>query len=102
MPKEKIYRSRTYGMRYKDYSPILASQVRLVKNCKGYEAFKEDVKLLRETRSNCGKPSIIAVHWMKMICDAKIKDLIKYVDEYEKGMLNPYKFEHRDEFKIKN
>lgn len=55
---DKRYTPKTFGMRYKDFSPILASQVRLTKNCKGYETFREEVKILRETRSGCGKASI--------------------------------------------
>ncbi len=97
---DKRYMPRTFGMRYKEFSPILASQVRLVKDCKGYEAFKEDVKILREARSNCGKASIFADHFMKMICNAKKKNLIKFVDKYEKGTLNPYLVGNRDELEL--
>lgn len=51
MPRQKNYTPRTYRMRYEDYWLILASQVRLAKGSKGYEAFKEDVQRLRELRS---------------------------------------------------
>ena len=97
---DKRYMPRTFGMSYEEFSSILASQVRLVKDCKGYEDFKEDVKILRETRSNCGKASIFANHFMKMICNAKKKNLIKFVDKYQKATLNPYLVGNRDEFEL--
>ena len=34
--------------------------MQLARKCKGYEEFKEDVALLRKTRKNCGKPTILA------------------------------------------
>ena len=101
MPKQKSYTPRTFGMRYKEFSPILASQVRLAKRCKGYDAFREDVKILRETRSGCGKiASILANYYMKKICDMSTNELIKFVDKYEKGYLDPYRPEHNTEFNI--
>ena len=95
---DKRYIPRTFGMRYKDFSPILASQVRLTKNCKGYEIFKEEVKLLRETKSGCGIASILANHYMKTICNMKTKNLIKLVDNYQKGYFDPYRAERCEEF----
>lgn len=95
--KKKEYKDVTYGMRYKEFSKILSRKMMLVRDCKGYEDFKADIKLLRETRSNCGKPSLIANHWMRTICNMSKSELIKLVDNYEKGTFDPYQFAPRQE-----
>ena len=95
--KKKEYKDVTYGMRYKEFSKILSRKMMIVRDCKGYEDFKADIKLLRETRSNCGKPSLIANHWMRTICNMSKSKLIKLVDNYEKGTFDPYQFAPRQE-----
>ncbi len=86
----------TYGMQYKDFSKILTKQMQLAKNCKGYKEFAEDVALLRKTRKNCGRPTIMANFWMKRICNMSKSEIIKYVDNYQKGMLDPYQYEPKE------
>lgn len=90
--KKKEYKDITYGMRYKEFSKILSRKMMLVKDCKGYEDFKADVKILRESRSNCGKVSLLANHWMRSICNMSKQDLIKLVNNYPKGYYDPYQF----------
>lgn len=83
-------------MRYEQYSKILSQKIQLAKNCKGYKEFLEDVELLRKTRKNCGKPTIVANYWMRRICNLSKAEIIKYVDNYKKGMLDPYQFEPKE------
>lgn len=87
------YKDKVYKMRYKEFSKILSRRLMEVKECKGYEAFKEDVKILREIRSNCGRASLISNYWMKAICNMPKNELIKFVNEYEKGKFDPYKYD---------
>lgn len=91
-----MYGDVTYGMRYKQYSKILSQKMQLARKCKGYEEFKEDVALLRKTRKNCGKPTILANYWMRRLCNMSKSEIIKYVDNYEKGMLDPYQYEPKE------
>ena len=91
--KKKEYKDVTYGMKYKEFSKILSRKMMLVKNCKGYEKFKADIKILRESRENCGKVSLLANYWMRSICNMSKQDLIKLVDNYKEGYYNPYQFE---------
>lgn len=89
----KKYGDVTYNMQYKEFSKILTRKMQSVKDCKGYKEFAEDVEILRKTRKNCGKPTILANYWMRRICNmskAKIKD---YAENYKKGMLDPYQYE---------
>lgn len=86
----------TYGMRYKEYSPILTKKIREAKDCIGYKDFLSDITLLRKTRKNCGMATIIANYWMKQICNMTKSEIIKYVDNYKKGMLDPYQFEPKE------
>ena len=86
----------TYNMQYKEYSKILTKKVQLARGCKGYKEFLEDVTLLRKTRKNCGRPTIMANFWMKRICNMSKSEIIKYVDNYKKGMLDPYQYEPKE------
>lgn len=86
----------TYNMQYKQFSKILSKKVQEAKGCKGYEEFKEDVALLRKTRKNCGRPTIMANFWMKSIYNMSKSEIIKYVDNYKKGMLDPYQYEPKE------
>lgn len=95
--KKKEYRDVTYGMRYKEFSKILSRKMRLVTKCKKYEDFRADINLLRKTRSNCGKISLVANHWMRTICNMSKSELIKLVDNYEKGTFDPYQFAPKQE-----
>ncbi len=70
--------------------------MQLARKCKGYEEFKENVALLRKTRKNCGKPTILANYWMKRLCNMSKIEIIKYVYNYEKGMLDPYQYEPKE------
>lgn len=83
-------------MRYEQYSKILSQKMQLARKCKGYEEFKQDVELLRKTRKNCGKPTILANFWMRRICNMSKTEIIKYVDNYKKGMLDPYQYEPKE------
>lgn len=56
-------------MQYKDFSKILSQKMQEAKDCKGYKEFAEDVVLLRKTRKNCGRPTIMANYWMRRICN---------------------------------
>ena len=56
----------------------------------------EDVALLGKTRVNCGKPSILADYWMRRICNMSKSKITKYVNNYKKGMLNPYQYEPKE------
>lgn len=94
MPRKR-YKDVTYGMKYKEYSKILSRKMMLVKDCKGYELFKADIKILRENRSNCGNVSLLANHWMRAICNMPKADLIKLVNNYPEGYFNPYQFAPR-------
>ena len=67
--------------------------MRLAKDCKGYEDFKNDVKLLRKYRSNYGKVSLVANHWMREIRNMNKTEIVKLVNNYEKGTYNPFKYE---------
>ncbi len=96
MPKQKDCIPRTYGMQYKDFSKILSQKMQEVKDCKGYKEFVEDVALLRKTRKNCGKPSILANYGMKVLCNMSKTEIRKYVDSYKKGMLDPYQYEPKE------
>lgn len=96
MPKQKDYIPRTYGMQYKDFSKILSQKMQEVKDCKGYKEFVEDVALLRKTRKNCGRPTIMANYWMRRICNMSKTEIRKYVDNYKKGMLDPYQYELKE------
>ena len=97
------YVDRVYGMRYKQFSKVLSRRMMEVRNCKGYEDFKADIKILRNARSNCGKASLISNYWMKSICNMPKKELIKLVEGYKKGMFDPYKYEPREpDFKNTN
>ena len=80
----------TYGMQYKQFSKILSQKIQQAKGCKGYKEFAEDVVLLRKTRKNCGLATIIANYWMKRICNMTKSEIINYVNNYKKGMLDPY------------
>lgn len=90
--RKKEYKAITYGLRYKDYEHILNRKVYQTKDCKGYDAFLEDVKLMKKGRSNQGKVSAFANIWMRRICELDLKSLKKLVDEYKKDDMNPYKF----------
>lgn len=94
--RKHIYGDITYGMRYKQYLKILSQKMQLARKCKGYEEFKEDVALLRKTRKDCGKPTILANWWMRKICNFSKAEIIKFVDNYKKGMLDPYKLEPKE------
>ncbi len=83
-------------MQYKEFSKILSQKMQQAKDCKGYKEFKEDIELLRKTRKNCGKPSILANFWMKRICNMTKSEVIKYVDNYKKRMLDPYQYEPKE------
>lgn len=91
-----MYGDVTFGMRYEQYSKILSQKIQLARNCKGYKEFLEDVDLLRKTRKNCGKPTIVANYWLRRICNLSKAEIIKYVDNYKKGMLDPYQFEPKE------
>ncbi len=80
-------------MKYKEFSKILTKQMQVVRKCKGYPEFKEDIAILRKYRKNYGKPSILAYFWMKEICNMSKPKLTKYVENYKKGMLDPFQFE---------
>ncbi len=86
----------TYNMQYKQFSKILSQKVQQAKGCKGYKEFVEDVALLRKTRKNCGKPTILANYWMRRICNKSKTEIRKYVDNYKKGMLDPYQYEPKE------
>ena len=89
----------TYNMRYKQFSKILSQKIQQAKGCKGYKGYKEfveDVALLRKTRVNCGKPSILADYWMRRICNMSKSKITKYVNNYKKGMLDPYQYEPKE------
>ena len=94
---KKEYKAVTYGLRYKDFVKILNYKVYQTRDCKGYEAFLEDVNLMKKGRSNQGKVSALANIWMKRICELDIKRLKKLVDKYEKDQMNPYKFSPEDQ-----
>ena len=83
----------TYNMQYKEFSKILSQKMQLARDCKGYKEFLEDVTILRKTRKNCGKPSILANYWMIRICNMNKSKIRKYVDNYKKGMLDSYQYE---------
>lgn len=93
MKKKPYIGDVTYGMQYKEYSPILTKKIRQAKNCAGYKDFLEDVSILRKTRKNCGMPTIIANHWMKAICNMSKGEIREFVEKYKKGTLDPYQFE---------
>lgn len=90
--KKKEYKDVTYGMKYKEFSKILSRKMMLVKDCKGYEKFKADIKILRDSREKCGKATLLANYWMRSICNMSKQDLIKLVDNYQEGYFNPYQF----------
>lgn len=90
--KKKEYKSVTYGLGYKEYVKILNRKVYQTKECKGYADFLEDVKILKKTK-NCGMPSLLANIWMKRICEMDKEQLFKFVNNYKKGDLDPFKFE---------
>lgn len=90
--KKKEYKDVTYGMKYKEFSKLLSRKMILVKDCKGYEKFKADIKILRDSRENCGKATLLANYWMRSICNMSKQDLIKLVDNYQEGYFNPYQF----------
>ena len=90
--KKKEYKDVTYGMKYKEFSKILSRKMMLVKDCKGYEKFKADIKILRDSREICGKATLLANYWMRSICNMSKQDLIKLVDNYQEGYFNPYQF----------
>lgn len=97
------YVDRVYGMRYKQFSKVLSRRMMEVRDCKGYEDFKADIKILRNARSNCGKASLISNYWMKSICNMPKKELIKLVEGYKKGMFDPYKYDAKEyDFKKAN
>ena len=54
--------------------------MQLARKCKGYEEFKEDVALLRKTRKDYGKPTILANWWMRKICNFSKAEIIKFID----------------------
>lgn len=72
--------------------------MRLARDCKGYEDFKEEMKLLRKYRTNYGKVSLIANHWMREICNINKAEIMKLVNNYEKGIYDPFKFEIESEY----
>ncbi len=86
----------TYNMQYKEFSKILSQKVQQTKGCKGYKEFAEDVADLRKYRKNYGKPSILAYFWMKKICNMSKSELTKYVENYKKGMLDPFQYEPKE------
>ena len=77
--RKNIYGDVNYGMRYKQYSKILSQKMQLARKCKGYEEFKEDVALLRKTRKDCGKPTILTNWWMRKmnLCGYKVKKVLE-------------------------
>ena len=88
---KKEYKAVTYGLRYKDFVKILNYKVYQTRDCKGYEAFLEDVNLMKKGRSNQGKVSALANIWMKRILKQKnfhkhFKSFKKYVIIYLKHM----------------
>lgn len=50
--KEKEYKAVTYGLRYKYYVKILNCKVYKTKECKVYDDFLEDAKLIKKAKSN--------------------------------------------------
>lgn len=94
--KKNEYRDRVYGMTYKEFSKILSRRMMEVRDCKGYEDFKADIKIIRNARSNCGKASLIANYWMKSFCNMPKNELRKLVEGYKKGMYDPYKYEPQE------
>ena len=38
----------------------------------------------------------MANFWMKRICNMSKSEIIKYVDNYKKGMLDPYQYEPKE------
>lgn len=92
MPIKKEYRSKTYGMRPKEYMKLFDKQIKKPVNCKGYKEFLEDAKILKGT-NNGGRPALLANIWIKRICQMDDEQLFKFVNKYKKGELNPYQFE---------
>lgn len=90
--KKKEYKSVTYGLRYKEYIEIFNKKLYQAKGCTGYEDFLKDAKILKKTK-NCGKPSLLANIWIKRICEMDKEQLLKFVNNYKRGDLDPFQFE---------
>lgn len=91
--KRKEYKSVVYGLQYKEYVKILNQKIKEAKGCKGYDDFREDIKILKKAKKDNGLPAFLADTWMKRICDMKKDKLKKFVNNYKKGDFNPYQFE---------
>ncbi len=91
--RKKEYKSVTFGLRYKEYVKILNRKVYQAKGCVGYEDFLEDVKILKKTINNGGRPALLSNIWMKRICQMDKEQLFKFVNNYKKDDLNPFQFE---------
>ena len=101
MPIKKEYKSKTYGLQAKQCIKLFNQQVKKAKDCKGYDDFIEDVKILRETVNNqtSGMPSMLTSIWIKRICEMNNSQLKRFVDNYKKGELNPFRL--KDKFSDK-
>lgn len=66
------------------------SQVELSKDCKGYEAFKQDINKLKLDNTGSGLSAIVANTWLKKICELPQSALVDYVDQYKAGLLNAW------------
>jgi len=65
-------------------------QVEKTKDCKGYESFKKDIEKLKSDNTGFGLVAITANVWLKKICKLSDTELIDYVNNYEKGLLNAW------------
>lgn len=94
--KKKEYKSLTYGLKYKEYVKILNKKVYGTSKCKGYKDLLEDINLMKKAIKTEGYPAFFANVWMKRICEMNRDTLLKFVNKYQKGDLDPYQFEKKE------
>lgn len=93
----KIKKDITYGLNYNEFMKLIDSKVESVKDCLNYEIFKTDIELLKNANIGCGLSAVTSNNWLKKICNLSEIELKSYVDNYKKGLLNPFLEEHLSE-----
>lgn len=90
------------GLEFHKFYQLIDKKLESVKESPNYEIFKDDVGILKNVNTGTGLASITANNWLKHICKLSEMELKEYVDNYKKGLLNPYFYEKQDKKEVEN
>lgn len=82
--------------RLKKYGGNIGYSIRPTERGKGYKDLLEDIKIMKKAIKTEGYPAFFANVWMKRICEMNRDTLLKFVNKYQKGNLDPYQFERKE------